>query len=301
MNITIKQPMKGDDAVLDQLKFPYMLTPKLDGMRCAVVNNKPLTSSMKPVTNLHIAKLLSNPLFNGFDGELISGSPTAEDVFTRTMGDCRRSTGEPDFGYYVFDLICNGAANERYARLIQAVRGTPDFIKLVEPILCTSRDHLDAHLEMFLEQGYEGVMLRSLGSPYKAGRSTVKENFLLKVKPFEDAEAVVVGMVEAQTNTNPKVTNELGRGQRSSAQAGKVAKGTMGALKVRAVNGRYAGVEFEIGTGFKDADRAHAWNQADALLGQYLTFKCQTVGNYAKPRLPVFKGYRELGTFDITE
>ena len=53
-----------------------------------------------------------------------------------------------------------------------------------------------------LDDGYEGLMLRAPDGPYKFGRSTVKENTLLKVKNFLDDEAEVIGFKEQTTNTN---------------------------------------------------------------------------------------------------
>lgn len=291
--------MKGDDADLNNLSFPYMLTPKLDGMRCIVFNGAALTSSMKPIPNKWIQECIGRPEYNGLDGELIVGEPTATDVFKQSVSGCRRVEGKPDFTFHVFDLHdVAEPAIMRYAALREHVAGL-QHVSVIGASQCNSREELDAALTLRLDEGYEGVMLRSPGSPYKSGRSTVRENYLLKVKPFEDAEAVVIGMTEACTNTNPKKVNELGRSQRSSAQAGKVAKGTMGTLVMRAVNGRYAGVEFEIGTGFTEKQRAEAWAAGAALAGSYVTFKYQTVGNYEKPRLPVFKAYRPADEVEV--
>jgi len=38
--------------------------------------------------------------------------------------------------------------------------------------------------EKFLKEGYEGIMARSPHAPYKVGRSTLKEQGLLKIKRF---------------------------------------------------------------------------------------------------------------------
>lgn len=286
------KPMKGDDYVADKLVFPYMLSTKIDGMRCVVRDGVAYTSSMKPITNLYIQKMIGRPEYNGLDGELVSGVANAADVFNKTMGDCRRTGGEPDFTFHVFDLTDHpGSAEERFNALCIRARGLP-FVEILSMTAVYNSTEMRERLEDRLNDGFEGVMLRSPNSPYKQGRSTVKENFLVKVKPFVDAEAVIIDMTEAQTNTNEKVTNELGRGQRSSAKAGKVAKGTMGSLTVRGVNGRYKDVEFEIGTGFTDKLRAQLWAQGEAAKGQFVTYKYQDIGIYEKPRIPVFKAFR---------
>ena len=68
----------------------------------------------------------------------------------------------------------------------------------------------------FLEIGAEGVMLRSPTGPYKQGRSTLKEGYLLKVKQFTDAEARVIGFDEKMHNANEADVGELGQTKRSS-------------------------------------------------------------------------------------
>ena len=55
-------------------------------------------------------------------------------------------------------------------------------------------DQILDYEKRILEDGFEGVMLRSPLGKYKMGRSTLKEGILLKLKRFEDAEATVVAV-----------------------------------------------------------------------------------------------------------
>lgn len=295
------KPMKGADADLSRLVFPYMVTPKLDGHRCLIKDGVALTSALKPFPNQYIQGYFSSRKWDGLDGELIVGPATDPDVFRRTSSGVRKASGEPDFTFHVFD-IWNAAvfdtpptAAERYSRLF-AMRERGDFrhtrIEVVKRILVTDEVELLGVEQRYLEQGYEGVMLRHPHSPYKFGRASVTENYLLKLKRFADAEAEIIGVVEQQHNTNEATTNNLGRTQRSSAKAGKVGKGTLGALKARVLNGKFAGVEFEVGTGFDDALRRKLWFCREHVNGLVFTFKYQDVGGYDKPRIPVFKAFR---------
>jgi DNA ligase-1 len=86
--------------------------------------------------------------------------------------------------------------------------------------------------------GGEGLMLRRGASVYQAGRS----DDLLKVKRFDDAEAIVMGILPGK---------------------GKY-QGMMGALRVRLADNR----EFRIGSGFTDAERTDP-----PPLGSVITFK----------------------------
>ena len=287
------KPMKGDDADLSRLVFPYMLSPKLDGHRCLIKDGVALTSSLKPFPNMHIQSCIGRPEYNGLDGELIVGDPTSPNVFRDTSSGVRRVMGLPDFKFHVFDIWDSAAgARMRHDLMTERARDLPH-VELVEFYNVVDHASLDWHETIYIEQGYEGVMLRHPHSPYKPGRSTVKENYLLKVKRFADAEAEIIGFVEQMKNTNEKTTNALGRGERSSAKAGKVGKGTLGALQVRGINGKYKGVEFEIGTGLDDRLRHEIWSYMDCILGRVCTYKFQDVGNYDKPRIPVFKAFRD--------
>lgn len=290
------KPMKGDDADLSRLVFPYMVTPKLDGHRCLIKDGVALTSSLKPFPNKFIQSCFADGRFDGLDGELVVGEPNHPDVFRTTSSGVRRESGEPDFTFWVFDRweVPEWDAMARFSSIYKSYAG--DF---TERVRIVPMQHVGAHAllddveSFYIEQGYEGVMLRSPTSPYKFGRSTVKENYLLKLKRFADAEAEIIGYVEQMQNTNEKKTNALGRSERSSAKSGKVGKGTLGALQVRAINGKYKGVEFEIGTGLDDTYRRIIWEGQDWYRGKVLTFKYQDVGNYDKPRIPVFKAFRD--------
>ncbi len=101
-----------------------------------------------------------------------------------------------------------------------------------------SREHLLQELNDLVADGAEGVMVRKPGSMYEAGRS----HTLLKVKPWRDAEAEVIG-------------HEPGKGRH---------KGRLGALVVRTPEG----IEFNIGTGLSDADR-----QNPPKLGKKITYR----------------------------
>src|SRR5437899_138139 len=92
-------------------------------------------------------------------------------------------------------------------------------------------------------RGFEGVMLRKPDGPYKFGRSTVREGYLMKVKRFTQEEAVVVGYEEQETNLNEATKDALGHTKRSSHKAGKRPAGVLGALRVSNGHG-----EFSIGT-----------------------------------------------------
>jgi len=140
-----------------------------------------------------------------------------------------------------------------------------------------------------LDEGFEGLILRDPNAPYKRGRSTVDQGYLLKLKRFVDDEAVVIGFEERMHNGNEATVNELGRTKRSSHQANKTGRGDLGALRLRTAEG----VEFSCGTGFSDAERDQIWRNRDSLLGRFAKYKHFVIGSKDAPRHPVFLGWRD--------
>lgn len=284
--MTTFKPTLAVAADLAKIVYPVYASPKLDGIRCSIVDGKALSRTLKPIPNKHIHKLLSRDCFEGMDGELIVGSPTSKTCYTDSVSNVMAFDKVPDFTYWVFDLHDQPTNfSVRWPVLMGRVvsNGSP-FVQLLPQLFIGNETELLLYEAAQVAAGYEGVILRSPHAPYKFGRSTVNEGYMLKVKRFEDSEAEIIGIEEEMHNANAAGTNELGRTQRSSAQAGKVGKGTMGALVVRDL---VSGVEFNIGTGFTAELRAAEWT-----VGALVKYKYFPVGVKDKPRHPVFLGLR---------
>lgn len=286
---------------LKDLKFPVLVSPKLDGIRCVIRDGVALTRKLKRIPNEHIQKTLAG-LPDGLDGELIVGGlfDNGEDtVMARSQSGVMSADGEPDFTYWVFDY-CHAELgfSDRLNELKEALHGEARDgypVKLVPHLMAYTEIELDAMEDHYVREGYEGVMIRAIDGPYKYGRSTLAEGWLLKLKRFFDTEATIVGFVEKMTNNNETTRDERGYAKKSSAKAGKVGAGTLGALVAHTASG----IEFEIGTGFDDALRADIWARRGTLLGASVTYKYQGFGSKGKPRFPVFLGFRDAA--DIGE
>ena len=126
-----------------------------------------------------------------------------------------------------------------------------------EHVRCAGKPHLREELERVEALGGEGLMLRQPGSAYVNGRSSS----LLKVKTFHDAEGRVIGHAPG---------------------AGKH-KGRLGALIVELADG----VQFNVGTGFSDAER-----EAPPGIGSLITFRYQELSDDGVPRFPSYVGER---------
>lgn len=292
--MSVFKPMLSGKADLATLRFDCLASPKIDGVRLLVMNGVAVSRTLKPIPNQFVQRMLGQPQFEGLDGEIVVGPMNAPDVYLKTNSAVMSVQGNCNFSYVVFDRW-NKPDLPFHERLPQQEFITDRF--QVVPLQHTrihSLEELLAYQEQVLVQGYEGVMLRSPDAPYKHGRSTTREGYLLKLKNYDSAEAVVIGVEEEMRNDNPATLDARGHTSRSTHQANKTGKGTVGALAVRGVNGPYAGVVFNIGSGFTAAQRAEEW-----ALGTVVEYKFFPHGAKDRPRHPVL--LRRRNGIDVEE
>jgi len=283
---TLPQSSTGYDV--STLRFPLIASPKLDGIRATIQNGKVYSRSLKLHPNKWAQAEFGKPEYEGLDGELIFGNPTAPDCFNVTGSIVGTINGVGWVDFYVFDKFDPTLPfDKRLEKAQEASKGV--HIKTVLHKLIHNVEELYHFETTCLEMGFEGVMVRSIKSPYKQNRSTLNEGFLLKLKRFTDSEAVVLGFAEGLTNTNPATINERGNTARSSAIAGKIPNGTCGKLFVRDIK---TGCEFKVGPPGTMKDLKEIWENQSKYLGMIVKYKFQAIGTMEKPRLPIAVGWR---------
>jgi DNA ligase-1 len=157
--------------------------------------------------------------------------------------------------YMVFELP--GAAGS-FAERAQAIRelvqrtAWPQ-MQAVEQTRVADRKALQRRLADTVAQGGEGLMLHLASAPYVTGRSDV----LIKLKPYLDTEATVIG-------------HRAGKGKHA---------GRMGALQVQTPEGR----RFFIGTGFSDEQRRNP-----PAMGSSITYRYRDLTATGLPRFASF-------------
>lgn len=349
--MSLKRPMKGEAVSVDQIAdivaahidSHWIVQPKIDGWRGTVQRESSglpvaLASSLKPIPNEFVRDILGRNEFVGLDGEIVVGPSTAPDVFKVTDKALKTRTGRPMFTFIVFDdLSVDGPYHERLLSARERARKiADDWDDLIEPIFCPVME-IDSSVSPlfadrfrraeairekgaeYLDLGFEGFMLKRADGEYKAGRSTVNQALCLKIKPFVDAEAVVVGMTEMERNGNEARIGANGLTERSSHKANQRAGGTMGALVCREIA---TGLLFKTGTGFSKDDRDEWWTRRDDEPTEWeladgtkvkgygicpkcrrveplITFKHLAYGRDVAPRIPVYKG--ERSRVDMTD
>lgn len=280
------RPMLAENADVNLIRYPVLVTHKFDGVRLIVKEDKCLTRTGKELPNKYITKTLleiCNTDSGFYDGELIAGN------FQETTSAVMSIDGEPVFTYNIFDYVTN--VNKPYSERVKELStiAENDIVKLVIPTVVNSHDELMRAMDNCINDGYEGVVFRSLYSPYKFGRSTVKEGHMLKLKRFKDSEAVIISIEELMHNTNEAKYDVLGYTDRSTCKDGMEPGHTMGALKVRNIK---TNVEFSIGSGFTQAQRDEIWKNREKYINSIVKYKYQEEGEKDKPRFPVFIGFR---------
>jgi DNA ligase-1 len=217
------------------------------------------------------------------DGELMIPGKGFHDVQSAVMSE----DGEPDFKFHVFDNFIDPKLpfNQRF----KYVREPNPFVKTVWYEVVENEEELLATLDKYIKEGFEGLMVRAPESPYKFGRSTLKEGWLLKVKRFYDDEAIFVDVEEKMHNTNPKTLDKLGNSKRSSHKAGKVPAGTAGVV-IALWKGKLIRLGF--GKGINDSHKLDLWLNREKYKGQKLTFRYQEISPKGEPRFGKFVGFR---------
>lgn len=287
-----KPMLAGTCEDTTKLNYPVIASPKLDGIRCTIQDGVVYSRNLKPIPSELVQKLFGATGIPR-DGELVYGDPCAPDCFRKTTSAVMSQKFPDelcpdDLVFYTFDMYRDAPFQERYAELCNYTN-TPQ-VKVVPHHLVTDAEMLTQYEHHHTEMGYEGVMVRSLDGPYKQGRSTLNQGYLLKIKQFKDSEAEVLECVEQMHNENEPTIDELGHTKRSHEKAGMVPAGVLGALRVRDV---VTGVEFSVGSGFTGDERDALWAVKETLIGKFITYKYFPVGVKDKPRFPTYKGFRD--------
>ena len=236
----------------------YWISEKLDGVRAVWDGRQLRFRSGRPIaapewfTRGFPARVL--------DGELWIG----RGQFERLSGIARKEAPDDNewrqVRYMLFELPgAEGSFSDRVAMLRQIVAeaGLPQ-LQAVEQFHVADRKALMRRFNEVVKGGGEGLMLHRADAPYRTGRS----DDLLKLKPWDDAEAVVVAHLPGN---------------------GKYA-GQLGALLVELPDGQ----RLRLGSGFSDNQRANP-----PPLGSTITYRYRGQTSQGQPRFATFLRLRE--------
>jgi len=224
-------------------------SPKLDGVRAIWILGKGFQSRKGTFYNVpHLEKLLNEAgcIFK-LDGELyIHNTPLNEIVAA-----CRKpNDNTPKLEFRVFDVVSGGGYNQRFKTRVLATTGylKSNMIRAVPFVEINSSAEVDFWHDTFVEQGYEGVMLR-LDGPYKEGERSAD---LFKYKKFKETEYKILDI-------------------------GKDKDGN-GVIKCDGFNVRMRGT---------DEERKHQVDHPNEYIGKQITVRYFALTPYGKPQFPV--------------
>ena len=213
------QPMLAQDydKRKDKVQFPILSQPKLDGVRCIVKSDGMWTRTGKEIISApHIFEGLKHVFEKHpdlvLDGELYTSNT---EVDFNTIISCVRKTkptqADLDLStqyieYWMYDVYdgIDLKYSSRRGKLLDLFL-THDistlYYKIVDTTNVISFEQINFKLQEYIEQGFEGQMLRDPNTPYENKRS----NGLLKHKTFFDEEFTIIGYAEGIGKFSGKV------------------------------------------------------------------------------------------------
>lgn len=236
----------------------YLVSEKYDGIR-AIWDGKQLLTRQGNV--ISAPEWFTKPLPSVWlDGELWTQRQDFESASSIVRTQVPDSDRWRKITYMVFDMPDKRLPFEtrykNYTHLIKQVDA--NHIRAVAQQRFHSNHALSEYLQEQVEKGAEGLMLHLATALHQSGRSSA----LLKLKPYFDDEAKVIGHLPGKG----KYTDMLG------------------ALRVRNEHC----IEFSIGTGFTDAERANP-----PAIDSTITYKYHGYTNNGVPRFASFLRIRE--------
>ncbi len=237
---------------------PYLVSEKYDGVRALWDGHELRFRSGRRIAAP--AWFLQRLPDQALDGELWLGRGQFDALSGLVRGADADDPRWHQVRYMVFELPgASGSFAERVARIGQIVEAAGwTQLRAVPQQRLIDRPALDRLFRQTVAAGGEGLMLHLATAPYSTGRG----DSLIKLKPQQDAEAVVIG-------------HRAGRGK----YAGK-----LGAVRLRAGDGQM----FWIGTGFSDAER-----QDPPAIGSTVTYRFRELTPSGKPRFASFLRVRD--------
>jgi DNA ligase-1 len=193
-----------------KLTFPCAVSEKLDGCRCASVNDGGsilLVSRTKKEFNFlytvrtHLKTILSNG--HRLDGELYSHTIPFNKIISIVRQKSKASEHDSIIEYWIYDIPEVGDTYEERVKKIKGYEAVYNnlypnphdrVLRFVYYELASKEEDIKAIHDKYIAIGYEGAMIRVLNSQYEFSRSSS----LLKYKEFHDEEFKVVGATQGK-------------------------------------------------------------------------------------------------------
>tara|TARA_R110001606_G_scaffold140835_1_gene279820 strand:+ start:291 stop:1250 length:960 start_codon:yes stop_codon:yes gene_type:complete len=156
----------------------FYVQPKLDGIRLLVSNKGCFSRTGKPVQGVeHLARGLKEGEY--LDGECYAPNKTFEEITSMFKMNPK------ELEFHVFDYFDLKRPDLTFEERKDRVS--------VDTFLLKKKSDVQRYHDMFVRQGYEGIMIREASSTYEIGK---RSNYLLKYKAFQTEEYPIVDVKE---------------------------------------------------------------------------------------------------------
>lgn len=236
----------------------YIVSEKLDGMRAFWNGHKLVTKQGHDINapEWFTENFPTTPL----DGELWLHRNAFEKLISVVTKNEPIDNEWLDVKYMLFDTPENNFNFAQRLKLLELTIAEVDkpWLQLIPHHRFDTFNQLNDFFQDTVKQGAEGLILNHVEGLYLAGR----QSSVLKLKPFYDAEAIVIAHISGE---------------------GKFS-GMMGSLLVQNDNGK----KFKIGTGFSKSERLNP-----PQINDVITYKYHGLTNSGKPKFASFLRIRE--------
>lgn len=239
--------------------YPCYVQPKIDGVRMMLVKThgkvQMISRTGKYIHLAHIEAQFKNVPENiWFDGEIFTFDLPFEEItglFKTQKNPDLEKTAKLQF--HIFDCYDPNKPEWKFEERLSFMKN----YNIVCTKKCASITDVDKYHDDFVQQGYEGIMLRNGDSVYKP---QYRSKDLQKLKNFCDSEYKIVGSHEGKGDDIGTIIFEC------TTESGSV---------------------FSVRPRGTLEQRRKMWETRDAFIGKMLTVRYQNLTEYNVPRFPV--------------
>jgi len=256
-----------------EIKFPCFVQPKLDGVRCVLVDNKLYSRNGNRFPALpHIEDELK---LNNKDNLILDGELFTDDInFEKIVGLVKKfKKSEEDeknsekIYLNIFDYIDSKLTYEQRLKNLNNFfekNKNMKYIKQVKTEECEKEENINDFLEKYTKEGFEGVIIRNKNGQYEENNRSVN---LQKLKKFVDEEFEIIDY------TTPNIGKEVGC--------------VIWICKTK------EGKKFNVRPSGNYQERKNLYRNAKKYIGKMLTVRYQELTNGNIPRFPVGVAIRD--------
>ncbi len=172
-----------DENILEamkKLRYPVLVTRKRDGIRAINTRTGLRSQRLKSIPNLVLRQLaLGVPLW--YDMELCCDGMEYNDVQSIVMSEQHSDSWK--IGFHILDVV---QTNSYQCRMwnIQQLKVVNDSFLFEQPRVAQDAAELYSIFKVSEMNAWEGICFRTPDSPYKQGRSTLREQYLVKLSRY---------------------------------------------------------------------------------------------------------------------